>query len=74
MRRLFRKILHTVWKRDDVVISGYYGYGSLGDEAVLEQITASLWEKIPDCRIGVLSARRERIAKGENIHRIGLDK
>ncbi len=71
MRRLFRKILHIVWKRDDVVISGYYGYGSLGDEAVLEQITASLWEKIPDCRIGVLAARRERIAKGENIHRIG---
>lgn len=71
MRKLFRKMIHAVWKRDDVVISGYYGYGSLGDEAVLEQITESLQENVPDCRIGVLSARKGHQNGAPNTHRIG---
>ncbi len=71
MRKLFRKMIHAVWKRDDVVISGYYGYRSLGDEAVLEQITESLRENVPDCRIGVLSARKGHQNGAPNTHRIG---
>lgn len=74
MKKLFRKTIHAVWKRDDVVISGYYGYGSLGDEAVLEQIIASLQKNIPDCQIGVLSAHRRRQGRtqtqGEGVHKI----
>ena len=34
MRKLLRGFLRMVWGGDDVLLSGYYGYGSLGDEAL----------------------------------------
>lgn len=42
-----------------IVISGYYGFGNTGDEAVLEGILATLRE-IVDARITVFSADPER--------------
>ena len=43
-----------------VVLSGYYGFGNLGDEALLEVIVAQLRARFPACVIDVLSANPER--------------
>lgn len=45
-----------------IVISGYYGFGNTGDEAVLDGIIASLREVVPDAQITVLSINPERTA------------
>lgn len=37
------------------VISGYYGYGNAGDEAILEGIVQSIRSEFPDCEITVIS-------------------
>jgi polysaccharide pyruvyl transferase CsaB len=39
-----------------VVLSGYYGFHNLGDEAILTAVIGSLRQETPDCRITVLSA------------------
>jgi len=45
-----------------VVISGYYGYENIGDEALLASIIAALKADIPDLRITVLSASPQQTA------------
>lgn len=39
----------------DIVMSGYYGFGNLGDESLLDIITESLAEEIPGVRIAALT-------------------
>ena len=39
----------------NILISGYYGFDNLGDESILRTLITSLREKIPDCRLTVLS-------------------
>lgn len=39
-----------------ILISGYYGFGNSGDDALLLSITDGLKNKIPGCKITVLSA------------------
>ena len=46
-----------------IVIGGYYGYGSLGDEAVLAVLTEEIKRRHPDCLITVLSATPAKTAK-----------
>ncbi|MFA6947429.1 MAG: polysaccharide pyruvyl transferase CsaB [Eubacteriales bacterium] len=43
------------YKRGDVILSGYYGYGNVGDDSLLQLITASLRRLDPDIRLTVLS-------------------
>ena len=46
----------------NIVISGYYGFNNLGDEAVLAGISSLLKEKREDLKITVLSAEPEQTA------------
>ena len=46
-----------------VVLSGYYGFGNLGDEALLEVIVAQLRARFPEIAIDVLSAAPEETAR-----------
>ncbi len=39
----------------DVVVSGYYGFGNMGDESLLDVIAATLAEEIPDVKIAALT-------------------
>ncbi|MBE6597958.1 MAG: polysaccharide pyruvyl transferase CsaB [Ruminococcaceae bacterium] len=52
----------------DVVISGYYGFGNMGDETLLDTIAQSLSEEIPGVKISALTRKpkRDRMKKGIN--------
>lgn len=45
------------------VISGYYGYGNLGDDAILKAIAGQLSRQSPPVRLTVLSRQPERTAR-----------
>ena len=45
------------------VLSGYYGFGNLGDEALLQVIVERLRARWPGCAVDVLSAAPERTAR-----------
>jgi polysaccharide pyruvyl transferase CsaB len=46
-----------------VLVSGYYGFGNLGDEALLEVIVAQIRSRFPKVAIDVLSAAPDATAK-----------
>ena len=46
-----------------VLLSGYYGFGNLGDEALLEVIVTQLRARFPSMQLEVLSATPEATAK-----------
>lgn len=59
--------------RARVLISGYYGFGNLGDEALLEAIIRSLRQRAPDLAITVLSAdpvKTARTYEVQAVHRL----
>lgn len=43
------------YRRGDVILSGYYGYGNVGDDSLLQLITESLRRLDPDIKLTVLS-------------------
>lgn len=53
-----------------IVISGYYGFNNLGDEAVLAGISSLLKEKREDLKITVLSAEPEQTASRYNLNAV----
>jgi len=44
-------------KDKNIVIGGAYGFGNIGDEAILESIIASLRVSYPDCKVTVLTRK-----------------
>lgn len=50
-----------------VVISGYYGFGNLGDEAVLAAMLAALRPRLPDASFAVLSGDPEATARQHGV-------
>jgi polysaccharide pyruvyl transferase CsaB len=46
--------------RRKILISGYYGYGNAGDEAILAAILQALSREVPDADVCVLSGNPER--------------
>ncbi len=50
-----------------VLISGYYGFGNLGDEALLEVIVGRLRRRFPSAAIEVLSATPHRTAASYHV-------
>ena len=57
-RRMYEKVLASpvpYFGSPDVTVSGYYGFGNLGDESLLDIITSSLAEAIPGVRLAALT-------------------
>jgi len=53
-----------------IVVSGYYGFGNVGDEAVLSAILSALRERLPAARITVLSANPQSTRRTHNVHAV----
>jgi len=53
-----------------LVISGYYGYGNTGDEAILAALTDELRHRYPDVQLTVLSADPEVTARHYGVEAI----
>ena len=51
----------------DIVMSGYYGFGNLGDESLLDIITSALAEEIPDVKIAALTYKPSAEALRTNL-------
>ena len=54
----------------DAVISGYYGFGNSGDEALLEGIIKNLKTQNEDIKICVLSKNSERTEEMHGVHAV----
>lgn len=53
-----------------IVISGYYGFGNVGDEAVLAAMLSALRARLPASRVTVLSAHPAQTRRLHNVHSI----
>jgi polysaccharide pyruvyl transferase CsaB len=51
----------------NILISGYYGFGNIGDEAILDTMLRRIRIAVPDAQITVLSASPERTRELYNV-------
>lgn len=58
------------FRRNDVVISGYYGYRNIGDDSMLKAIIQGVRAQKPDVSITVLSKKPKETAKAHNVKSI----
>jgi polysaccharide pyruvyl transferase CsaB len=56
----------------NILISGYYGFGNIGDEAILSAMIEQIKSKIPDCNIIVTSYNIEETKRLHGIE--GIDR
>ncbi len=54
-------------KRPRILISGYYGFGSIGDEAVLRSVLQSIAQELPNCHVTVLTNNKKSVPKIDNV-------
>lgn len=54
-----------------IVISGYYGFGNAGDEAMLAAILEALFEAIPDAEVTVISGSPKQTAQKHGVKAVG---
>lgn len=59
------------YRTSDVVISGYYGFGNLGDDSLLQMIIKNLREKKPDIKITVLSKKPAVTSRTYGVKSVG---
>ncbi len=57
--------------RADVVVSGYYGFGNMGDESLLDVIASTLAAELPNVRIAALTRHPRRDAKRTGLKCVG---
>lgn len=57
-------------KAKKILLAGYYGYGNLGDEAILEMVLKQLFQIVQRENITVLSSNKEDTSKKYNINSI----
>ena len=53
-----------------VIVSGYYGFSNIGDEAILLSLHKALCQEIPDSELLVLSANPEQTTKEHGVQSI----
>lgn len=58
------------YKYGEVILSGYYGFGNMGDDSLLQAIVASLRRRNPDIKITVLSKKPKETAKRYSVKSI----
>ncbi len=63
-------LVKNPFRKNDVLISGYYGYKNIGDDSLLKSIVQNLREQKPDVSITVLSKKPKETAVLYNVKSI----